>query len=125
MIVNFRYFDLKQFKILKWDSRPSGHWNCLKGPNNSTGWLTPAFRGCVLAVRALLLSTRFLVILTGIRMEHHGPKEETTPTRCESLLKGLHYTGLKLGPPPAAPPIQVCLRPFSPADVSLLQYYCF
>lgn len=47
MIVNFRYFDLKQFKILKWDSRSSGHWNCLKGPNNSTGWLTPAFKGCV------------------------------------------------------------------------------
>lgn len=133
MNANFRYFDLKPFKILKWDSRPSGHWNCLKDPNNSTGWLTPAFKGCVLAVRALLLSTSFLVILTGIRMEHHGPKGEAAPTGYDSLLKGLQHTGLKPGlstpphprPLPARPLIQVCLRPLSSGDVSFLQYYCF
>lgn len=94
---------MKQFKILKRDSRPSGHWNCLKDPNNSTGWLTPAFKGCVLAVRALLLSTIFLVILTGIRMEHHRPKGEAAPTGYESLLKSLHHTGLKPGLPPPPP----------------------
>lgn len=110
MNANLIYFDLKSFKILKWDSRTTGHWNCLKDPNNSTRWLTPAFKGCVLAVRALLLSTSFLVILTRIRMEHHGPKAEAAPTGYESLLKGLHHTGLKPGPPPNPLPARPLYR---------------